>query len=336
MTTGFTQLSEGQQVEALAELARTALQAWGDGDCTLSLLKYRENAVFRVATGGRPVAAMRLHRPGYRTDAHIRSEAAWMLALAADGIDTPALVPTATGDVLTIAAAAGVPEPRQCDRMGWIEGRPLGSLEQGVKLDEHALRAAYATIGELAARMHEHANRWTAPAGFSRPAWDIDSLVGDTPVFGRFWELEVLDDAQRAVLLRARDDAREHLRRLGPARQLIHGDLVPDNILLDGERLSVIDFDDCGWSWPVCELATSLFPLLVNGGFDAGLEGFLAGYGNVRAFPAHELEVLPGMLVARGLSYLGWPVGRPEIHSQRRVVEELVATAVEMVQALGS
>lgn len=257
-----------------------------------------------------------------------------MRALAADGIATPLVLDTRDGDVLAVAAAPGVPEPRQCDLIGWVEGRPLGSLERGVDLDADGVRAAYVTIGALAARLHAHADRWEIPDDFARPAWDVDSLVGDAPVFGRFWELDVLDDEPRAILLRARDRVRERLQELGPVRQLVHGDLIPDNVLVDGERLNVIDFDDCGWSWPLFELATSVFPLLVSGGFDAGLEGFLGGYATVRPFPESELQLLPDMLVARGLSYLGWPVGRPEIHSQKRGMKDFAAAAVEMVRAL--
>lgn len=333
--TPFAQRSEAEQVAALLELGRAALPAWGRDDAPLGLIKYRENTVFRVGDPERPHAAMRIHRPGYRSDVQVRSEVAWMRALAASGIATPAVLDTRDGDVLVIAAAEDVPEPRQCDLIGWVEGRPLGSLERGVDLDADGVRAAYATIGALAARLHEHANGWTPPPEFARPAWDIASLVGNTPAFGRFWELDVLDDDQRTILLRARDRVRLQLEALGPPRQLIHGDLIPDNVLVDGVRLNVIDFDDCGWSWPVCELATSVFPLLVSGGFDAGLAGFLAGYGEVRVFPPEELELLPSVLVARALSYLGWPVGRPEIHSQRRGMKEFAAAAVEMVQMVG-
>lgn len=333
--TAFAQASEAEQVEALRRLGTAALHAWGLAAQPIGLIKYRENAVFRVGAADRPQAVLRIHRPGYRSDAMIRAEAAWMRALAADGFATPAVVPTRAGDVLAVASGDGVPEPRQCDVIAWIGGRPLGSLERGVDLDAAGVRAAYATIGRLAARLHEHAARWHRPDGFERPVWDVDSLVGDSPAFGRFWELEVLDDAQRTVLLGARDRVRARLQALGPVRQLVHGDLIPDNVLVDGERLNVIDFDDCGWSWPLFELATSVFPLLVGGGFDAGLEGFLAGYGEVRAFPEEELALLPDMLVARGLSYLGWPVGRPEIHSQRRGMKQFAAAAVELVQVAG-
>lgn len=330
----FAERREAEQVAALSGLARTALAAWDRAGMPVALIKYRENAVFRVGDAARPEAVLRVHRPGYRSDAAIRSEVAWMRALAADGFAIPTVLVTRDDDVLHVAPGDGVPEPRQCDLIGWVEGRPLGSLERGVDLDADGVRSAYRTIGELAARLHEQANAWSLPAEFSRPCWDIDSLVGDAPAFGPFWELEVLDDEQRTVLLRARDRVRQRLEVLGPPRQLVHGDLIPDNLLVDGDRLHVIDFDDCGWSWPLFELATSVFPLLISGGFDAGLEGFLAGYAEVRAFPEDELACLPDMLVARGLSYLGWPVGRPEIHSQKRGMREFAAAAVDMVRAL--
>lgn len=257
-----------------------------------------------------------------------------MRALAADGFAIPAVLATRDDDLLHVAMEDTVPEARQCDLIGWVNGRPLGSLERGVDLDADGVRFAYRTIGELAARLHEQASAWMRPEAFARPSWDVDSLVGDDPAFGRFWELDVLDDEQRDILLRARDRARQRLEALGPVQQLVHGDLIPDNVLVDGDRLNLIDFDDCGWSWPLFELATSVFPLLVSGGFDAGLEGFLSGYAEVRTFPENELALLPDMLVARGLSYLGWPVGRPEIHSQKRGMREFAAAAVEMVRAL--
>ena len=60
----------------LQDLAAKAVQAWGGSSHAPRLLSHRENAVFEVdLPGGR--AALRLHRPGYRTDAHILSELSW-------------------------------------------------------------------------------------------------------------------------------------------------------------------------------------------------------------------------------------------------------------------
>src|SRR5581483_818409 len=141
-----------------------------------------------------------------------------------------------------------------------------------------------------------------------------------------------LDPDLRALLLAARDRARERLDALGPANELIHGDLVPDNVLTADAAIRVIDFDDCGWSWFGFELATSLFPLRLLGGFEPALAGYLEGYRAVRAFPQHQLEELPTLLVARGLSYLGWTVGRPEIAAQRPLVPFLAHAMGEMAR----
>lgn len=309
----------------LAKLAGEALPAWGLGGARLDPIKYRENAVFRVTGDDGAKRVLRVHRPGYRSDADIRSEAAWMHALAETGLATPGFLPTRDGDLLTVAASADVPEPRQCDLLAWVKGQPLGSLEAGVDLDEDTLRGHYRTVGAIAARIEQHGRSWPRPQAFSRPAWDLASLVGDTPAFGSFLAFDALGDEQRTTLLEARERVREELRALGPADTLIHGDLIPDNLLVDGDVVRVIDFDDCGWSWSAFELTTSVFPLLVTRGFDAGLAGYLEGYRSVAPFPEEQLASLPALLVARGLSYLGWPVGRPEIHSQQPLAPFIAA-----------
>lgn len=332
MSAGLAAFDEAEQVARLRGLAQRALAAWALGDARVALIKYRENAVFGVTARDGTPRVLRVHRPAYRSDEHIRSEAAWMQALPAGGVQTPAALATTAGDVLTVAAGDGVPEPRQCDLITWVAGTPLGSLEHGVDLGPEALRRTYERIGEIAARIHAHGAVWTKPAGFTRPAWDVTALVGDTPTFGRFWELDALSGDQRALLLRTRDLVRTRLAALGAPNLLIHGDLIPDNLLESAAGTRVIDFDDCGWSWWAFELATSLFPLLVTGGFEDGLAGYVAGYRRVRAFPEDELAYLPTLLIARGLSYLGWPVGRPEIHSQQEIVPLYVAGMTDLAE----
>lgn len=333
----FARLPESEQVARLARLAERALEAWGLTGARIAPIKYRENAVFRVTSGDGTRRALRVHRADYRSDAHIRSEIAWMRALSRSGIATPAALPTREGDVLCRASDPGVPEPRQCDLFEWVEGQPLGTLEGGVHLGEKALRRTYETVGAIAAQIHDHGARWTPPRGFARPAWDAEALVGDAPAFGRFWELDGLADPQRALLLRSRDLVRQRLRALPPPDRLVHGDLIPDNLLAEAGRVRVIDFDDCGFGWHGFELVTSIFPLLVSGGFEAGRDAFLAGYRRVRPFPEEELALLPTFVMARALSYLGWPAGRPEIAAQRRLVPFLIARCAELAEGyLGS
>jgi Ser/Thr protein kinase RdoA (MazF antagonist) len=327
----FARLSNDEQLACLGRLADSALDAWGMQGAGLQTIKYRENAVFEVTSPEGSRHVLRVHRPNYRTDTHIRSEFAWMKALSENGIPTPAAVPTQSGDVLTVAIAEGVPEPRQCDLITWVDGKPVGTLEGGVDLDDAALHDTYRTVGTIAARIQEHGASWRKPSDFVRPAWDVETLVGERPTFGRFWDLEVLTESQRTVLFRARDRVREALVAL-PADALVHGDLLPDNLLASADGIRIIDFDDCGWSWYGFELATSLFSLLVTGGFEAGLDGYLEGYRSVAKFPEEELALLPTFLMARALSYLGWPAGRPEIESGQAMAPFLAGVVTDLAE----
>jgi Ser/Thr protein kinase RdoA (MazF antagonist) len=49
--------------------------------------------------------------------------------------------------------------------------------------------------------------------------------------------------------------------------QLLHGDYSPANVLVDGDRTSIIDFDDCGYGPVEFELGNTLYMIL----FDATL-----------------------------------------------------------------
>ena len=118
-------------VETLTATATAALAHWNLPAQVPQLLKYRENAVFKVRLADGQPAALRLHRPAYHSQAALASELAWMADLRRQGLAVPEPIPAVTGALLVALPADG-DVPHYADLIGWVEGEPLG--ETGVPL----------------------------------------------------------------------------------------------------------------------------------------------------------------------------------------------------------
>ena len=96
----------------------------------------------------------------------------------------------------------------------------------------------------------------------------------------------MLSRAERHLLLATRDTLHAALTRYGkPARtfSLIHADLHPRNVLIDGTHAAVIDFDDAGFGWHQYDLAVALVSYQHHPAFAAFRDACIAGYRSVRA-----------------------------------------------------
>lgn len=323
MQDDFYALSDDDQVVRLTRLAQAAGAHWDGGFADVELIKYRENAVFSARRPNGERVAVRVHRHGYHSDASLHSELAWMRALTeSDAVTVPPVLPASDGRLVVEVVDPAVPEPRQVSVLGWLAGSPAGTSEGGVDLDDVTTTRLYQDAGILAARLHEHAASWDLPDGFTRHAWDADGLIGDSPLWGRFWEYEALSSEQLDLLLTARSAALTDLAALdrGPADYgLIHADLVPENLLNEDGRLKVIDFDDAGHGWFLFELATALYFNLGTPRYDAIRDGLLDGYRSVRPLTPENEALLPLFLFLRSTTYLGWVQSRPETETARNL-----------------
>jgi Ser/Thr protein kinase RdoA (MazF antagonist) len=330
--TDFYASSPQEQAARLQALAEGSLAHWGLGPCELQLIKFRENAVFAVTTRSGQRYALRVHRAGYHTDAELRSELQWMRALQESGFDVPQIVSTRDGEAFLTSSHAGVPEPRQIDVFEWIAGSQLGSVGEDVPAQAAQLPRLFHTIGRLAARLHNQASRWDLPPGFTRHAWDTDGLVGEEPLWGRFWELAALSQEQRRLIVEARDRLRRDLAALDRSPSgygLIHADFAPENLMVEGDRIRLLDFDDAGFGWHLFEIATSLYFHAAQPHYEAIREATLAGYRTERPLPEPQLALLPMFLAARGFTYLGWVHTRQETDTARELTPMLVELGVQ-------
>ncbi|MGD9537892.1 MAG: phosphotransferase enzyme family protein [Alphaproteobacteria bacterium] len=331
----FYRLSVEARTARYERFAVEALKRWGVHDGAPHPLKIRENAVFKVSgPGGRP-AVLRIHRHGYHTDDALRSELQWLCALRADGIEVPGVIPTPGGALFETVAADGVPEPRQVDLLEWLEGEPLGTLEDGLSPRVTDLPGSFREVGRTIARLHNHASAWPRPQGFVRHAWDLDGLVGEAPLWGRFWELGALTPAQRRLILAARERARRDLIAYGTSPVhygLIHSDINLDNFLEHRGRIKVIDFDDTAFGWHLFDLATITIFFRAPEHRDTIRRPIVEGYRELRPLPDDELAWLLLFQLARGFTYLGWVHTRHETETARRITQEIVTLACSLAE----
>jgi Ser/Thr protein kinase RdoA (MazF antagonist) len=322
-------------LEQMQALARAALDRWSLTVTDLAPIKVRENAVFRIDLAGGGRAVLRVHRLGYHSDSALESEFAWLRALESAGIRVPRVIRSRHARDFEVVELGGVEGARQIDVFEWIEGRQLGSIESGIAGEEADVASQYERIGAIAARMHNHTAGWQHPAGFRRHSWDAAGLVGEQPLWGRFWELAALTQAQRSLLMRARTEIAAELAAYGtrPDRYgLIHADLVPENLLVDGERICVIDFDDAGFGWHLFELATSLYFISGDDVYPAALAALIRGYRSERPLSDLALERLPLFLAARGTTYLGWVHTRHGSETAREMTPYLIERACAVAE----
>lgn len=331
----FYSLPATAQADRLTDLARVALGQWALGDAEFELLKHRENAVFGVTLRDGTRYALRVHRADYHSDNELRSELQWMQALDEYGVHTPPIIPAGDGELFKVVSADGVPEPRQCDLLGWVNGAPLGSIDGTVTTNHDVLVDSYHTVGELAAKVHNHALSWTLPSGFTRHDWDIDGILGENPFWGRFWDLDALNSEQRDLILAAREKLRGQLVEFGQRDDrysLIHADFLPENLLVANGDIRLIDFDDSGFGWHLFEFATSLFFHLGEDYFDDVYDAMVRGYREHRSLPEEHLAYLPAFFLARGLTYLGWLHTRKETETARELTPVVVEGVCELAE----
>lgn len=321
----FSKLSVEQQESRLLKLAYQSLAAWGlKGE--LSLIKQRENAVYALKTDHGEKYALRIHRAGYHSNAALESESAWINALSVFGLGVPTIIATKKGPAFSIQEADDIDHARQIDLLAWIEGAQVGSVEDGLGGDPEAVSNIYSTIGRVAAQVHNQASQWTLPANFERHAWDTDGLVGDNPFWGKFWKLRALSETQRDLVEEARDALKIDLGSLSQAPEhysMIHADLVPENILVEGDAVQMIDFDDAGFGWHLFELATALYFIQEDELYPVAKAALIEGYRENRVLSDEQLKHLPMFMAARSLTYLGW------VHTR-----EKTETAIEMTPTL--
>jgi Ser/Thr protein kinase RdoA (MazF antagonist) len=289
-------------MERVRGCAAGALRAYGCHPASsVELLNVSENATFLLSDPGAGPSVLRVHRLGYHTGAEIASELAWMDALRAEaGVRTPRVLPAADGRRVVTVREPGEASERYCVRFEFLPG-----AEPGPALS----RADFAELGEITARMHRHARQWARPAWFTRFHWDYAAAFGPDARWGRWQDGIGVGPSEREVLGRLEATLRRRLQAYGagPERYgLVHADTRLANLLVHDGSVSVIDFDDSGFSWYLYDLGTAVSFFEHAPEVPALVEAWLEGYRRAGELSAEDEAEIWTFIMFRRLLLVAW------------------------------
>lgn len=277
------------------------------------LITLSENATYRVDDPGTGrTGILRVHRQDYHSLRSIQSELDWLTALRAEtDVRTNIIIPTKVGDRVYVTEVDGV------ERYAVMFEVMFGKEPDGRVL--HA--TSFRTLGEITAQLHRHARAWTPPEGFRRFSWDWEHTLGGSPRWGRWQDGIDIGDAEVDLFGRAAEIVRERLAEFGsgPDRYgLVHADLRLANLLVDGDQVNVIDFDDCGYSWYLYDFGTAVSFIEDDPRLPEWQDAWVEGYRSVAPLSEEEVAMLPTFVMLRRLLLVAW-MGS---HSHAQEVQE--------------
>jgi len=300
----FDQLDHDAQLAVLLDLAIGATRHYSlPGELSVSLINLSENATFAVQAPDGRRWALRVHRDGYHSRAAIASELAWLQSLRDDRVVvTPVPVPGRDGGIIQVVGDPRMRRPRHVVLSEWESG-----VEPGIDQD---LARPFATLGEVAARMHRHARDWQRPSWFTRPTWDFHSALGETaPHWGRWRDGIGVTGEIAALFGRTVDLIGRRLAAYGQPDSrfgLVHCDMRLANLLIDGDAVKVIDFDDCGFSWRMYDAATPVSFHEHEPQVPDLIEAWKAGYRRVLPLSAADEAEIATFVMLRRLLLIAW------------------------------
>lgn len=267
----------------------------------LRLLNLSENATYAVeepGTGHRSI--LRVHRKDYHRRDQIESELSWLDALRRDtDLVVPTVLPARDGRrVVTV------------DHDGVERYVVHFDMVAGAEPDENTVGTTdFHTLGCITAALHDHARQWQRPAEFSRFAWDWEHSLGEKPRWGRWRDAVGVGAQEAAVLDRAQQLLRDRLAEYGTGPDtfgLVHADLRLANLLVDGDTITVIDFDDCGFGWYFYDFGTAVSFFEDHPSVPEWQDAWVTGYRSRRPLAARDEDMLASFVLLRRLLLLAW------------------------------
>ncbi|MFW9850697.1 MAG: phosphotransferase enzyme family protein [Candidatus Thorarchaeota archaeon] len=198
-----------------------------------------ENKMFGVNT---PEAkfVVRITPPGHKTPIEVQAEMDWLIYLQQNEAPVEHVISSKNGNLVEIVDTKDGPIPVVC--FEWAPGRLVTKDDFSQEL--------FHAWGKGVGLIHRLTKDYKSPTPPGRIQWYDDEYLNR----------DLIPSDQELVLQRF-DSLMEHFKSKKPTRDsfgLIHQDVHSDNLFLDGDHLTVLDFDDCVYGFFIFDIANAL------------------------------------------------------------------------------
>ena len=303
-------MSSKSTIEMATRLAAEALKQYSEWRLA-RFIDIRENAIFEIESHDGRRAALRVHRSGYQSEQAIGSELELMAFLSSSGMRVPMPVSNDQGSPVTRTSSGAT-----VSALSWLPGISLSDLLCHRHHETGELESVYRRLGKQLARLHNLSDSFSPSSDFARWHWDSAGFTGEAPHWGRFWDHPSLTTSQRRFMNELRHAVRRRLESwasMGLDFGLIHADALPENVIVNGDNVHLIDFDDSGHGFRMYELAVAVWGTQTSTDPPALSDAMHFGYCSERPLPDWQWQTLETFVVVRNLACLGWIVARAEI-----------------------
>lgn len=295
------------RIEVFDSLALDALKKYGlENTCQARLLQISENITYLIENKESLAkeAVLRISRPGYHTLAELDAELEWLKEIKNY---TPLVVADPirgkNGFYVQVISSWMIDSTYACVMYEFLEGAAPDEEDQG-EIIKH-----FMTLGETTAYLHRQAKMWKYAGSLNRFTWDYESMIGEKGKWGSWQAAVDLTPEVRGLLERTSQVIKRRLSSYGMAKEkfgLIHADLRLANLLVEGEQIKVIDFDDCGFGWFMHDLAASVSFIETKPITPDLIAAWLEGYTQVERLRQEDISEVDTFVMQRRLQLLAW------------------------------
>lgn len=293
MGTSFFELPSEDQQRSLTAFASDLLKNYGIHDAKISCINFEFNATFSVETDSGTKYALRININSTRTVENMKGEIEWVRHLnRTSGIHTPTPIATLNDNYIISGFHKDSEQTLHAVMYSWLEGEELG--------DEPTLEQLH-EVGRAIAILHQESHDFSLTSESSLPTFN-DFFWGTEDYL--FSNKSKLSDTDRALIKEAHDHIMKFTNELyaNSPVHIIHADFHGWNLMWNDNRLSIFDFDDCGFGVEAQDLAVVLY-YLDTPEQDVAI---LNGYRSVKPLPQYSDLAMKALLLQRRLLLLNY------------------------------